>query len=124
MFNSRLIDQKIMTKSNIDKSKVQQLVFCDTIARRKQLQLERFLQALNEYYASKIERNNVTIEVNCAFQLNDLFEPIALKYFVTQLGTVQRLPQPHMLHHTEGNIINIVFVDARKPDCVAKRQEP
>ena len=67
MFNSRLIDQKIMTKTNIDKSKTQQLIFCDTIARRKQAQLNMFLDSLGLYFSSKMERNNITIEVNCAF---------------------------------------------------------
>jgi hypothetical protein len=67
MFNSRLIDQKVMTKSNLDKSKHQQLVFCDTVARRKQVQLETFLEALNKYFHDKMERNNITIEVNCGF---------------------------------------------------------
>ena len=67
MFNSRLVHQKVMMKSNSTKTKTEQFVFLEPISRSQQVQFEVFLEALSLYYKEKLERNNVLIEVNCAF---------------------------------------------------------
>ena len=73
-----------------------------------------FLEALNLYFAEKLERNNVLIEVNCAFQKSDIFEPIELEYKVADnAGRVQKLQNPFTISHEEGDIISVVFVDAK-----------
>ena len=71
-----------MMKSHASKSKSEQLVFLEPISRTHQVRFECFLEALNLYYKEKLERNNVLIEVNCAFQKSDIFEPIELEYRV------------------------------------------
>ena len=56
------------------------------------------------------------IEVNCAFQKSDIFEPIELEYLVANdAGKVEKLPEPISISHKEGDIISIVFVDAKEP---------
>ena len=78
------------------------------------MQFEVFLEALSSYYRDKLERNNVLIEVNCAFQKSDIFEPIELEYKVANnSGQVQKLPSPYTISHKEGDIINLLFVDAK-----------
>ena len=67
MFNSRLVHQKVMMKSNASKTKAEQFVFLEPISRSQQMQFEAFLEAFNLYFREKLERNNVLIEVNCAF---------------------------------------------------------
>lgn len=67
MFNSRLVHQKNMVKSNYLRSKNEQFVFCDPISRSMQNQLEAFFDAINTYYADRMEKNNILIELNCAF---------------------------------------------------------
>ena len=114
MFNSRLVHQKVMMKSNAAKTKTEQFVFLEPISRSQQVQFEVFLEALNLYFAEKLERNNVLIEVNCAFQKSDIFEPIELEYKVADnAGRVQKLPSPYTSAHKEGDIISVVFVDAK-----------
>lgn len=114
MFNSRLVHQKVMMKSNAAKTKTEQFVFLEPISRSQQVQFEVFLEALNLYFAEKLERNNVLIEVNCAFQKSDIFEPIELEYKVADnAGRVQKLPSPYTIAHKEGDIISVVFVDAK-----------
>jgi hypothetical protein len=57
------------------------------------VQFEVFLEALSSYYRDKLERNNVLIEVNCAFQKSDIFEPIELEYRVANnAGKIEKLP--------------------------------
>lgn len=57
------------------------------------MQFEVFLEALSSYYRDKLERNNVLIEVNCAFQKSDIFEPIELEYRVANnAGKIEKLP--------------------------------
>ena len=57
------------------------------------MQFEVFLEALSSHYRDKLERNNVLIEVNCAFQKSDIFEPIELEYRVANnAGKIEKLP--------------------------------
>ena len=57
------------------------------------MQFEVFLEALSSYYRDKLERNNVLIEVNCAFQKSDIFEPMELEYRVANnAGKIEKLP--------------------------------
>ena len=57
------------------------------------MQFEVFLEALSSYYRDKLERNNVLIEVNCAFKKSDIFEPIELEYRVANnAGKIEKLP--------------------------------
>ena len=84
MFNSRLVHQKVMVKSNYSRSKTEQFVFCDPISRSMQTQLEVFLEAINKYYWERLERNNVVLELNCAFQKTDIFEPFSLEYRLSE----------------------------------------
>ena len=59
-----------------------------------------FLEALSIYFKEKLERNNVLIEVNCAFQKSDIFEDIELEYRVADnAGRVEKLPRPYTLSH-------------------------
>ena len=74
MFNSRLVHQKVMIKSNFLRSKTEQFVFCDPISRSMQTQLELFLMAVNKYYSERLEKNNIMLELNCAFQKTDIFD--------------------------------------------------
>ena len=67
MFNSRLVHQKLMIKSNYLRNKTEQFVFCDPISRSMQAQMEAFLEAVDTYFKDRIERNNITLELNCAF---------------------------------------------------------
>lgn len=77
-----------------------------------------FLEALNNYFHDKLESNNITIEVNCAFQKNDLFEPVEIKHAVNALGNVEEI-EPRLIEHNEGDILNVLFVDARQIErCV------
>ena len=79
--------------------------------------MEAFLEAVDTYFKDRIERNNITLELNCSFQKTDIFEPIN---FYSRLcdddsqGTVERLPKPFEIVHHEGEIISIVFIDARR----------
>jgi hypothetical protein len=58
----------------------------------------------------------VVIEVNCAFQKNDLFEAFRVDHEVTgNSGKVAPLRLGEFeIDHREGDIISIIFVDARK----------
>lgn len=116
MFNSRLVHQKVMTKSNFLRFKTEQFVFVDPISRSMQTQLEVFLEAINFYFAERLEKNNILIELNCAFSKTDIFEPITMEYRATEddLGTVELLEKPFTIDHQEGDIISIVFIDARR----------
>ena len=59
-----------------------------------------FLEALSIYFKEKLERNNVLIEVNCAFQKSDIFEDIELEYKVADnSGRVEKLARPYTLSH-------------------------
>ena len=80
-----------------------------------QSQLELFVEAINTYYADRLERNNVILELNCAFQKTDVFEPFALEYRLkdSDTGEVERLKAPFILDHQEGDMISLIFVDAR-----------
>ena len=116
MFNSRLVHEKLMIKSSFLRSKTEQFVFCDPIARCMQPQLETFLEAINKYFKERIEKNNVILELNCAFEKTDIFEPFNCEYRLCKddsFGEVQRLTKPFQMRHQEGEIISIVFVDAR-----------
>ena len=101
MFNSRLVHQKIMTKSNFLRFKTEQFVFVDPISRSMQTQLEVFIQAINFYYAEKLEKNNILIELNCAFSKTDVFEPITVEYRMKadDLGAVELLSKPFTIDH-------------------------
>ena len=119
MFNSRLVHQKLMLKSSFLRSKTEQFVFCDPISRCMQPQLEIFLDAVNEYFKDRLEKNNVILELNCAFEKTDVFEPFTCDYVLTEGedgDKLQRLKQPWKLDHQEGEIISVIFVDARRPD--------
>lgn len=74
-----------------------------------------FLEAINKYYWERLERNNVVLELNCAFQKTDIFEPFSLEYKLSESrdGEVELMTQPFVIDHQEGDIISIVFVDAR-----------
>ena len=82
-----------------------------------QSQLEVFLEAINKYYWDRLERNNVILELNCAFQKTDVFEPFSLEYKLasgsSRDGEVELLQKPYTIDHEEGDIINIIFADAR-----------
>lgn len=116
MFNSRLVHQKNMVKSNYLRNKNEQFVFCDPISRSMQYQLEAFFDAINTYYADRMEKNNILIELNCAFQKTDIFEPFQIEYksTVDDSGHVEPLATPKTIEHQEGDIISIIFVDARR----------
>ena len=53
-----MLHQKVMSKSHLVKSKNEQYVFCDTISRSKQGQLELFLEAFNAYFGKRLARGN------------------------------------------------------------------
>lgn len=66
-----------------------------------------------------MEKNNVILELNCAFEKTDIFEPFTCDYQLTEGedgDKLQRLEQPWKLDHQEGEIISVIFVDARRPD--------
>ena len=54
------------------------------------------------------------IEVNCALQLGDLFEPFIVEYRVNERWCVEQLVNAVTIGHKEADILNMVFVDARK----------
>ena len=56
------------------------------------------------------------IELNCAYQKTDAFEPFILDQCVScdDSGRVEQLSRPGTIEHVEGDIISVVFVNARK----------
>ena len=101
MFNSRLVHQKVMLKSNYMRSKTEQFVFCDPISRSMQTQLEMFIESINTYYRDRLERNNVILELNCAFQKTDVFESFSMDYRLkrSDTGEVERMNKPFVIDH-------------------------
>ena len=51
---------------------------------RENSETEVFLEAINKYYWERLERNNVVLELNCAFQKTDIFEPFSLEYKLSE----------------------------------------
>ena len=88
-----------------------------------QSQLEVFLEAINKYFWDRLERNNVILELNCAFQKTDVFEPFTLEYKMAEGerdDEVDLLKKPFAIDHEEGDIISIIFADARQEHHNAK----
>ena len=71
---------------------------------------------MNIYYKDRLEKNNIILELNCALQKTDVFEPIQVTHRLKDndsLGEVEPLNGPFTIDHQEGDIISIIFVNAR-----------
>ena len=107
-----MLHQKVMSKSHLVKSKNEQYVFCDTISRSKQGQLELFLEAFNAYFGKRLARGNFQVEVGCSFARQDLFEPFLVPY-VVQNGKAVKMTEPVVVDHKEGEVLVVTFVPSR-----------